>query len=35
VFFIFYFAKLHRRNRENEDFLKTLRYIWLTIQIIN
>ena len=27
VFFIFYFAKLHRRNRENEDFLKTLRYI--------
>ena len=28
VFFIFYFAKLHRHNRENEDFLKTLRYIW-------
>jgi len=27
VFFIFYFVKLHRRNRENEDYLKTLRYI--------
>lgn len=26
LFFICYFAKLHKRNRDNETFLRTLRY---------